>query len=100
MSFDQTFVRRFKSVSDDHKRKVAMCESDLAAFNAAKKNHPTPDVNARGEPQWNGSNAQKHLKELVAEGVTTDQKPELLWKQNTEFQVYSKKTFQDHICQE
>jgi hypothetical protein len=100
MKYDDAFIRRIKSVRDDHEKKVKRCEVDLNAYTAAKLNHPTPLLNHRGEPQWNGSEAQKQLKELMAIGEHIGKEPKKLWAGNTEFQKYSLKSFRDHIYQE
>ena len=100
MKFDEAFIRRIKSVRDDHVKKVKRCEEDLKAYTAAKLNHPTPQFNHRGEPQWNGSEAQKQLKELIASGGHIEKEPKELWAGNTEFRKYLLKSFRDHIYQE
>ena len=66
----------------------------------AKANHPTPAFNCRGEPQWNGSEAQKLLKALVSEGKHMGEEPKKLHAAKPEFEVHSLQTFRDHICQE
>ena len=100
MSYDGTFERRLAAIRDDYIRKVQRCKDDLMAFQIAKQNHPTPELNSRGEPQWNGSTAQKLLKELVARGGHQNVKPADLWQQEAEYQHYSLQTFRDHIYQE
>jgi hypothetical protein len=90
---------RMNSVRDDYMRKVQRCKDDLGAYTSAKKNHPTPQLNSRGEPQWNGSEAQKLLKELVGKGEDFG-KPKDLWAGNDNFMKYSLRTFRDHIYQE
>ena len=100
MAFDDAFVRRLKAVRDDYLKKVKRRDDDLAAFQAAKANHPTPEFNSRGEPQWHGSQAQKDLKELVAKGLHEKKKPKELWEKSKAFQVYGLDTFRDHIYQE
>jgi hypothetical protein len=103
MEFDDAFVRRIKSVRDDFVKKETRCANDLLAYSVAKKNHPTPTHNSRGEPQWNGSAAQKLLKEIVARGDHVGIAPSDLreaTKYHGIFLVYSKETFRDHIYQE
>jgi hypothetical protein len=87
-------------VRDDYLKKVDRCQTDQEAFNIAKKNHPTPELNSRGEPQWHGSAAQKLLKETVEAGEHKGVKPKKLWQSRPEYQVYSLDTFRDHIYQE
>jgi hypothetical protein len=48
---DGAFVRCLKTLRDDYLKKVQRCQEDLEAFNIAKKNHPTPELNVCGEPQ-------------------------------------------------
>ena len=100
MEMDNAFSRRLAAVRDDYVKKVARRNKDHEAYLIAKRNHPTPELNSRGEPQWNGSDAQKLLKELVASGGHTGVKPQQLWEQRQEYQVYSLQTFRDHIYQE
>ena len=97
---DDAFVRRLKSVRNDHLKKVERCQKDLEAYNNAKKNHPTPALNIRGEPQWHGSAAQNFLKESVEAGQHKEVEPKELWESKPEYQVYALKTFRDHIYQE
>ncbi len=100
MQFDAAFVRCLKTVRDDYLKKVQRCQKDLEAFNIAKKNHPTPELNVRGEPQWHKSAAQKHLKETMEAGQHKGVEPKNLWQSRPEYQVYSLQTFRDHIYQE
>ena len=89
MEFDDAFVRRMRAVRDDYNKKVVRRDDDLKAFLAAKENHPTPEFNSRGEPQWNGSDAQKELKALISRGGQEGKKPKELWEKSTAFKVYS-----------
>ena len=100
MHGDVAFVRRLKTVRDDYLKKVERCQKDLEAFNSAKKNHPTPEFNIRGEPQWHGSAAQKHLKEAMEAGQHKGVEPKHFWESRPEYKVYSLQTFRDHIYQE
>jgi hypothetical protein len=95
MKYDDAFVQRLGSVQDDHTKKVERCDKDLEAYHIAKKNHPTPELNSHGEPQWHGSKAQELLKELVVTGKHVDKDPSLIWETKTEFQVYSLQMFCD-----
>jgi hypothetical protein len=96
----ESFSRRLNSVKDDYVKKVERCKDDLGAYIAAKTNHPTPEFNSRGEPQWNGSEAQKQLKELVAKDEHIGVQPKALWEGNEHFRKYTLNSFRDHIYQE
>ena len=100
MKCDDTFARRLKTVRDDYMKKVDRRDKDLLAFQRAKQNHPTPALNSRGEPQWNGSEAQRLLKALVATGGHEGIAPKQLWQSSEEYQKYSLTSFRDHIYQE
>jgi hypothetical protein len=101
MKYDDAFVRRLKSVRDDCLKKVERCQRDQEAFDAAKKNHPRPEFNVRGEPQWDGSATQTYLKATVEAGQHNGMlEPKNLWQSKSECQVCSLNTFRDHICQE
>jgi len=100
MSCDDAFVRRLGTVREDYIKKLARMMSDLKAHDIAKKNHPTPEFNIRGEPQWHGSAAQRRLKAMVAEGKHEGKEPKSLYLDAADFQVYSLQTFRDHIYQE
>ena len=102
MKYDAAFVRRLKSVCEDFMKKAKRRDADLVAFNIAQKNHPTPELNHRGEPQWNGSEAQKLLREDIKNGRHEGKAPKALWEgpNKKAYQIYSLQTFRDHIYQE
>ena len=100
MMCDDAFVRRLGTVRDDYLKKLSRMRADLKAFVKAKKNHPTPKFNSRGEPQWHGSRAQQLLKKMVSEGKHKGKEPKVLYSKTEEFRVYSLQTFRDHIYQE
>ena len=100
MEMDSAFVRRLGAVRDDYVKKTVRRDADRQPYLIDKANHPTPELNSRGEPQWNGSTAQSLLKELVASGAHNGIKPKEIWQQREEYQVYSLQAFRDHIYQE
>ena len=100
MECDAAFERRLGTVRDDYLKKKERCETDLQAYLAARKNHPTPALNSRGEPQWNGSEAQELLKGIVERKEHADVAPAALWQSKPAFKVYTLQTFRDHIYQE
>lgn len=100
MVCDAAFARRLGTVRDDYLKKRDGCEKDLAACLVAKCNHPTPALNSRGEPQWNGSDAQKLLKQAIEKEEHAGLMPAALWESKAECKVCSLQTFRDHVCQE
>lgn len=100
MLYDAAFKRRLSSVRDDYMLKAERCRKDQEAFDIAKKNHPTPELNSRGEPQWNGSRAQALLKQDIEEGNHVGKTPRDLQASRPEYNIYDKQAFRDHIYQE
>jgi len=100
MKHNEAFDRRLNTARNDHIEKRDRMRNDSKACTKAKKNHPTPELNARGELQWNGSIAQKMLKETVQNREHKGVDPSVTWTGKAEFKVHSKQTFRDHICQE
>jgi len=94
------FIDRLKRVRDDYRQRALRCQNDLEAFNNAVQNHPTPALNHRGEPQWNGSDAQRFLTQDLKDGNNAGLYPEEFRLERPEYQVYSLVTFRDHIYQE
>jgi hypothetical protein len=84
----------------DHLKKVERHQKDLEAHNIAKKNHPRPELNSRGEPQWHGSAAQNLLKATVEAGQHKEVDPKELWNKTPECRVHTLELFRDHVCQE
>lgn len=101
MECDETFNRRLRSVRDDYVRKDERAEKDLDAFLTFIKNHPRPSHNHRGEPQWDGSDAQRLLKEDMAIRKNLQYaKPSDFHDSRPEYGFYGKDCFRQHIHQE
>ena len=74
---------------------------DKKAFLNFRENHPRPDLNYRGEPQWDGSDAQRLLKEDMTAGKHLKyDTPSEFRDSRPEYQTYNKKVFRGHIHQE
>jgi hypothetical protein len=68
MEYGSSFTRRLRSLRNQIKRDKNRAAEDKAALQIALKNYPVPLVNQKGEPQWNGSDAQKLLEQdMLAE---------------------------------
>jgi hypothetical protein len=86
--------------------KLQRAALDQASFDDFRANHPEKDFNSRGEPRWEGSAAQKQLKEDVSNQFHWDKTPKELFN-NPERQVYRDhfgdeglQYFRNHIYQE
>jgi hypothetical protein len=66
---------------------------DLAAF-------PRSPVHPRGHPRFDGSAAQRLLKQLVDNGEDEGLLPKEIWLTRLEYQEFPLKVFRDHVSQE
>jgi len=97
--YDATFTRRLLALRKQIMEGKSRAEEDIKAFEIAKANHPVPAFNHRGEPQWNGSDAQRLLQEDMKDKKHFDLKPEHLWESRKEYQMFELTTFRDHLHQ-
>ena len=99
--FDDHFKRRLASLRKDIQRDNSRADEDLIAFNTFTKNHPKATVAAAGNyPEWEGSDAQKWLKDDMAHGKHHDLLPMKLWDSRDDYILFPLKVFRDHIYQE
>ena len=100
MEYDAAFRRRLLDVRKKFVAGKSRAEDDLKSFMIAKKNHPAPLQNHRGEPQWNGSDAQRLLRLDMDASKHIGIQPMELWKSQPEFKLFHLTTFRDHLHQE
>ena len=100
MSYDANFRSRLKAVKEDLCMKKSRAIADQEAYDNFRRNHPRPTHNARGEPIWDGSQAQALLKEDMADGLHVGKEPKQVWLSRPEFQEFLLDVFRDHIYQE
>ncbi|CAB9510058.1 unknown protein [Seminavis robusta] len=92
MKFNDTFATRLSGLRAIVKRDQGRAANDRNALENAMKNHPVPMLNHRGEPQWNGSSAQKLLQQDMAEGKHETMRPSELWETRPEYkEAFSRK---------
>lgn len=105
MEYDGNFTTHLRTVRNDCEKKYARAEEDQKAFNNFRALYPRPTHDHKGVPLWDGSDAQKFLKQLMAEGKHEGIAPKDLWDNEDEqlrkaFQVYTLDVFRKHIYQE
>jgi len=81
-----------------HKNESAALQS--AALKADRQIHPKPTHNHRGEPRWEGSAAEGHLKVDIAANKQNEMAPKELHKLRPEYSAYPLEVFRGHIYQE
>ena len=74
--------------------------SDSIALAHDRRIFPKPTHNGRGEPRWEGSDAERLLKLDIDEGKHKTMQPKELHQSRGEFQNYKLKLFREHIYQE
>ena len=108
MKYDQNFSRRLNDVRKDHLSKLERAALDQASFDDFRANHPVKEFNIRGEPRWEGSAAQKQLKDDVSNQHHWGKTPKELYEDPNR-QVYRDhfgedgeglRHFRNHIYQE
>lgn len=100
MSYGQTFNSRLLGVRNDNAKKMSRKEDDQKAYDNYRASHPRPTHDHNGVPLWDGSPAQKLLKEMMARGEHVGKAPKELWEGKEVFKVYTLDVFRDHIYQE
>lgn len=99
MVYGNNFTTRLRSLRGIVARDKDRAVLDRKALKIAIANHPVPEFNHRGEPQWNGSKAQAILKEQIDAGKYPLNTPQQLWELEKEFQKFHLSTFRWKIHQ-
>ena len=97
------FASRLKSCREQAKETLRRADEDAVAWEQSRKLCPAPVVNHRGEPTWEGSQAQRQLKDdfssAEAKGVPAFP-TQLCYSRRAHCDNCSLKTTRQHICQE
>ena len=81
-------------------RKLDRAAEELELYRQDRQVIPPKDMMYSGEPRWDGSNAQRLLKQDVAEGIHLTMSPAQFYVFRPEYQLFHKRTITDHIAQE
>lgn len=99
MEYGPNFTRRLRDLREIVKRDKSRAIEDKQALAISIRNHPVPEKNHKGEPQWNGSAAQQLLKVDMEAGKHKFMKPSDLRKTRPEYQLFLPDTFRWKIQQ-
>ena len=101
---DPTNITKFASRLRSARKQItydrSRVASDKASLEQDRTTHPKPATNYCGEPEWDGSEAQKQLGKDIDEGKQTTMKPMLLYMSHNEYKKFSLEVFRKHIYQE
>jgi hypothetical protein len=99
VQYDEAFTRRLKAVEKYYDKKLKRAQDDQKAFDIFRANHPI-----KTEGRWAGSEAQRLLKQDMAEGrhLAYAGKPQEFRNlpDRPQYREFSKQKFRDHISQE
>jgi len=99
--FEQHFKRRLKALRENILTTRSRADEDKEAFDVFVKNHPKSDIAANGlYPEWEGSDAQKQLREDMKNNKHNTMAPQELHDSNEAYDLFPLKVFRDHIYQE
>jgi hypothetical protein len=91
-------LNRLRKIVEKRNKRVV---DDMHAFEVFRNNFPVQPINHRGEPRWEGSQAQALLKQDIEMGRDLEfHRMRLLWLSRPEYQQFTRKVFLGHIDQE
>jgi len=97
-------LRLFKGRLERARKKVqeqkSRAETELELMQQDRVTHPRPATNHRGEPQWEGSDAQKLLKADIKNGVLATMTKTQFYLSRPEYRALPKAILVGHIDQE
>jgi hypothetical protein len=99
---DNDFPGKLKSLFNTWTEDTKKAVFDEKAFAHDMKLFPPNQINSRGEPRWEGSEAEAFLREDFAAGKhkANNIKPRDFQKTRPEYLEHDKDSFRDHIYQE
>jgi hypothetical protein len=98
--YNKNFPSRLRAIQQKHVEKCRRAEASSAALAHDRLLFPAPAHNHRGEPRWQGSEAERLLKLDVAEKKHQTMKPRQLYEARVEYHSYPLEVFRKHIHQE
>jgi len=99
--YNKNFPSRLRAIQQRHAEKCRRADASSAALAHDHLIFPSPAHNHRGEPRWQGSEAERFLKLDVAEKKHETMKPRQLYEARVEYHSnYPLEVFRKHIHQE
>lgn len=95
------FASRLLSLRNKAEEKGERADADSARLEHDRAIFPKPTVDTKGFAMWQGSEAQKLLRQDIESGKNTTMKPKLLYETKSEYyENYSLEFFRNRIYQE
>ena len=96
----ENFPSRLRSARQQISRKNDRCDSDSVALAHDRRIYPKAATNYRGEPRWEGSEAERHLRHGMDEGQHEMMTPMTFWESRNEYvqrQLYKSSISAAHL---
>jgi hypothetical protein len=91
------FRTNLKNLRDGIKKNHAKADSNSATLAHERRMHPPLTQTSRGYPRWDGSDAERFIKEDTDAGLTNSMKPSDLRGTRLEYQAFPLQVFRNHI---
>ena len=98
--YAKNFGSNLRSLQKSLKKQQDRADEDDAAVIHDLGLYPRSDWDPRGYPRWNGSSAERLLKQDITAGRHEGRKPEALRSTRDEYGAFPDKVFRGHIYQE
>jgi hypothetical protein len=96
----EKFRRNLNEMRKRHRAMKSRANDDAEALAHDRRIYPKPAFNHRGEPRWEGSDAEKSLRLDVQAGKNRTMRPKALYESREEYKIVPLDVFRGHIDQE
>ena len=100
MALDDTFRTRLRTLKLHVAGGKTRAEKDAKAFELFRKYHPRAATDRRGDPFWDGSEAQQLLNLDIDNNKHKEMTPLQLYQSREEYRQWKLEVFRGHIHQE
>jgi len=97
---ERLFPNRLEAVRKQHEKVKSRSKVEMEALLHDRQIHPRPTTNFHGEPQWEGSRAQRLLmKDILTHEKHKSMTPAEIFASRDEYCAFNKDRFRDRIYQ-
>jgi hypothetical protein len=102
--YEEVGIKKFKRNFENLRRAIGKemnrAFRDTVGLTRDRQLHPVPAYNQQGDRRWEGSDAQRLLRQDMKQNLHKAQQPQELWNTRSEYSHYSLPTFRNHIYKE
>jgi hypothetical protein len=96
----EQFRDRLRELRKKNTKKQNHASFDSKALAHDRRIYPKKEANEKGEPRWEGSDAERLLKLDFDNGKHINVNPKDLYASQKEYKEFSLEVFRKHVCQE